>query len=160
MSMSVNTLDFLLAVINRFESARIHVWVFGGWAEELWQITPAREHKDIDLLYCGATFEQLDAFIAQNMGFQEIQEKRFSHKRATIFQQVMIEFLLVQQDKAIHFTDFFSGRFRLEWPNDVFCQRVIIPGYNIRIASKQTLIAYRQNHKQVQQACQDFLQLD
>ena len=49
--MSVNALDFVLAVINLFEAASVPVWVFGGWAEELWHLTPARMHNDIDFLY-------------------------------------------------------------------------------------------------------------
>lgn len=155
--MPVNTLTFLQAIVKRFDAATLPVRVFGGWAEELWQITPGRIHNDIDFLYSGATFEHLDHFLAQNMDIQEIQEKRFSHKRAISFQDVMIEFLLVQHDKQIYFTDFFSERYHFEWPADVFCHTVNISGYDIQIASKQALLLYRQCHKQVERAYREFL---
>jgi hypothetical protein len=31
--------------------------VFGGWAEELLELAPARPHGDIDLLYCVDAFD-------------------------------------------------------------------------------------------------------
>ena len=155
--MLVNTLDFLFTVVERFEAANLPTWVFGGWAEELWQIIPPRKHNDIDFLYLGQTFEHLDSFIARSRDIQEIQAKRFSHKRAIIFQDVMIEFLLVQQGPELYFTDFFSGRYRLEWPANVFGYTLKAGGYDIQIASKQALRNYRQQHKQVELAYQDFL---
>ena len=155
--MSANTLSFLLSVIKFFEEADLPVWVFGGWAEELWQITPKRTHNDIDFLYPAATFEDLDRFVAQTEDFQEIQAKRFSQKRAIVYQHVMIEFLLVQGGDGHYFTNFFSGRYRLAWPADVFCQHLSLSGYDFRVASTQALIDYRQHHEQVEQAYQGFL---
>jgi hypothetical protein len=155
--MSGNTLGFLLSVIKFFKEADFPVWVFGGWAEELWHIAPRRIHNDIDFLYPATTFEHLDLFIAQTEGFQEIQAKRFSQKRAVVYQHVMIEFLLVQGEGEHYFTNFFSGRYRLAWPADVFCHRVNLSGYNFRVASIQALTDYRQHHEQVKQSYQDFL---
>ena len=143
--MSGNTLGFLLSVIKLFEEANLPIWVFGGWAEELWQITPAR------------TFEHLDRFVAQTKDFQVIQAKQFSHKRALLYQDLMIEFLLVQGAAGNYFTDFFSGRYRLVWPADKFLHRANISDYNVPIASKQALMMYRQRHEQIILAYQDFL---
>jgi hypothetical protein len=155
--MSENTLAFLLTTVERFEANSLPVRVFGGWAEELWQIIQPRVHTDIDFLYPAATFEDLDRYIARTNEFQEIQSKRFSHKRAILYQQVMIEFLLVQRSNGIYFTDFFSGQFHLEWPADLFWHRINISGHDLQIASKQALILYRQHHKQVEQAYLEFL---
>src|SRR6188508_3443633 len=49
-TMPTNTLAFLMDTLRRFHHAGIHLWVSGGWAEELWQMTPPRPHRDIDLL--------------------------------------------------------------------------------------------------------------
>lgn len=155
-----NPRDFLLITIERFKAAGLSIWVFGGWAEELWQLTPARMHNDIDFLYPGANFEQLDRCIAQMNGVQEIPSKRFSHKRAILYEHVMIEFLLVQHAKKLYFTDFFSGRYHLEWPIDIFCSKVNVTGYEVQIASQQALNSYRQHHTQVRQAYHEFLQTD
>ena len=155
--MSENTLGFLLSMIKLFEEADLPVWVFGGWAEEVWQITPVRIHNDIDFLYRATMFERLDGFMAQTKDVQEIPAKRFSHKRAIIYQQVMIEFLLVQGANGNYFTDFFSGRHRLMWPADVFCCSADISDRNVQIASRQALGVYRQQHEQVELAYQNFL---
>jgi hypothetical protein len=155
--MSANTLGFLLSVIHLFEESDLSVWVFGGWAEEIWQIIPGRMHNDIDFLYPATTFEHLDRFMAQANDFQEITAKRFSHKRAMLYQDVMIEFVLVQGDDESYFTDFFSGRYRLVWPVDVFGHRASIPECNIPIASVQALTIYRQHHERIEEAYQDFL---
>jgi hypothetical protein len=154
--MSGNTLRFLLSAINLFEEADLSVWVFGGWAEDLWRITPGRIHNDIDFLYPATTFKHLDRFVAQTNDFQEIAAKRFSHKRAILYQDVMIEFILVQGNNEGYFTDFFSGRYHLAWPADVFCHRAGISEYNIPIASMQALSLYRQHHEPVEEAYRDF----
>ncbi len=155
--MSGNTLGFLLSVIHLFEESDLSVWVFGGWAEEIWQIIPGRMHNDIDFLYPATTFEQLDSFIAHTNVFQELPAKQFSHKRAILYQDVVIEFLLVQGVDGNYFTDFFSGRYHLVWPLDVFGHRASIPEHNIPIASLQALTIYRQQHERVEEAYRGFL---
>jgi len=155
--MPANSLSFLLSVIKLFEEADLPVWVFGGWAEELWQIAPGKLHNDIDFLHPATTFEHLDRFVAPTKDFQVIQAKRFSHKRAIIYQDIMIEFLLVQGDDGYYFTDFFSERYRFSWPADIFLHRANISDYNVPIASKQALMLYRQRHEQIALAYQDFL---
>jgi hypothetical protein len=155
--MSGNTLGFLLSVIHLFEESDLSVWVFGGWAEDLWRITPERIHNDIDFLYPATTFEYLDRFVAQTNDFQDIAAKRFSHKRAILYQDVMFEFILVQGNNEGYFTDFFSGRHRLAWPVDVFDHKANISDYDIQIASIQALNMYRLRHEEVDTAYQNFL---
>jgi len=96
--------------------------------------------------------------VARTNDFQEIAAKRFSHKRAILYEHVMIEFLLVQGTDGDFFTDFFSGRYRLAWPADVFCHGTYSAGDNVPIASKGALRTYRQHHKQIEKAYRTFLQ--
>ena len=152
-----NTFGFLRSVVDLLVEADLPVWVFGGWAEELWQIAPKRTHVDIDFLCSAVTFEQLDRFLAQTNDFREILAKRFSHKRAVLYQHVLIEFLLVQGSNGNYFTDFFSMRYHLEWPTDVFCQKLNFSGYDFQVASPQALSTYRQHHERVERAYRDFL---
>ena len=104
--MATTTRALLLECNKRFNTASLPLWVFGGWAEELRQIVPGRIHNDIDFLYPATTFEHLDRFMAQANDFQEITDKRFSHKRAMLYQDVMIEFVLVQGNDESYFTEF------------------------------------------------------
>jgi hypothetical protein len=156
--MSINTLPFVIEIVQRLEAANLPLWVFGGWAEELWQMAPPRAHKDIDFLHPADSFEQLNQFIAKASDLQEVQPKRFSHKHAILYQHIMIEFLLVQHDEKAYFTDFFSGQYRLTWPDDMLACKVTTHGYDMPVASKQAVIRYRQNHQDVEQAYQAFLQ--
>jgi len=152
--MAINTLAFVFDIIHFFEAAKISLWLFGGWAEELWQITPPRSHRDIDFLYPADSFQGLDQYIDKKKGVEEIQSKRFSHKRAIIYRDVMIEFLFVKQAEAACYTDFFSGQYRLEWPRDLLFHSRNVSGYNIPIASKPALLLYRQRHRYIEQAYQ------
>src|SRR5262245_6369627 len=106
--MSANTLPFLLSTIRELADAQLPVWVFGGWAEELWGISEPRKHNDVDLLYPANDFTSLDQWLAATEGVTEIVGKRFSHKRAVTYQWVMIEFLLLESDREGHRSNFFS----------------------------------------------------
>ncbi len=89
-------------------------------------------------------------------GLSEIHLKHFSHKRSVVYQQVRIEFLLVQNKGGIYFTDFFEGKYHLEWPTDLFWHRVKLARHQIHVASKLALNMYRQNHKHIEQSYKDF----
>ena len=104
--MSNNTLSLLLSIVKQFEQDALQLWMFGGWAEELWQMVPPRAHHDMDFLYPARTFEHFDRVTAQTDQLQEVKAKHFSHKRAFLHRDVLIEFFLVQQDDRIYFTNF------------------------------------------------------
>ena len=156
--MPIHTQAGVLEIIQFFEATKLSLWLFGGWAEELWAITPPRLHHDIDFLYPADSFQDLDQFIAKTNNLQEIQSKRFSHKRAIMYQDVMIEFLLVKQGDSTCFTDFFSGQYRFEWPHELLCHIRNVSGYDLPIASRQALLLYRQRHKYIEEAYQALLQ--
>ncbi|HET9222653.1 MAG TPA: hypothetical protein VFO07_09125 [Roseiflexaceae bacterium] len=148
----VNTLPFLLSTIRMLSDARLSVWVFGGWAEELWGISAPRHHRDIDLLYPAKDFTSLDDWLAKTDGIAEIVGKRFSHKRAIAYQQVMVEFLLLEREQEVHRSNFFSGLYTLDWPGDTLRYAITIEDRPLNVASVAALRHYRQHHLQVQQA--------
>jgi len=54
------SLDFVLAAMQQFAHAQMATWLCGGWAEELWGLSPSRPHHDVDLLYPAQNFDLLD----------------------------------------------------------------------------------------------------
>src|SRR5207248_834952 len=49
----MNDLSFVMHVVDLLEDARLRVWLFGGWAEELRGLRAPCEHVDVDFLYPG-----------------------------------------------------------------------------------------------------------
>jgi hypothetical protein len=66
--MNINTLDFVCSVMQKFAQAQIMTWLFGGWVEELWHMSPPQPHRDIDLLYTAKNFQQLDRWLFTTSG--------------------------------------------------------------------------------------------
>jgi hypothetical protein len=156
MRMSANTLPFVLATLERFHIARLPVWLFGGWAEEVWSMSAPRTHHDIDLLYVAHTFDRLDQFIDHTSAVTEICAKRFSHKRALLYQGVMIEFLLVEPQIEGYLSRFFTNLYELVWPRDVLSYQLPIQALEVPIASKAALETYRHNHTYIEAAYQAY----
>jgi hypothetical protein len=156
--MSANTLPFLLATVRMLADAQLSIWVFGGWAEELWGISAPRNHHDIDLLYPASDFTSLDHWLAGTEDITEIVGKRFSHKRAIIYRQVMTEFLLLEREHESHRSNFFSGLYTLDWPADTLRYTITVADRALNVASLAALQQYRQHHTEVQQAYQLYTQ--
>jgi aminoglycoside-2''-adenylyltransferase len=154
--MSANSLPFVLAVLERFNAARLPIWLFGGWAEELWSISAPRAHHDIDLLYIANTFDTLDQYIDQTSTLTEIRAKRFSHKRAVLHQGVMIEFMLVEPHIERYRTRFFTNLYELAWPRDLLDYQLAIHTRVVPVASKAALEVYRYNHSHIEAAYQTY----
>lgn len=150
--MSLNCFSFLCSTLEQFEQLGLKLWVFGGWAEELWQITPPRPHKDIDLLYPAASFATLDCLIGSEKQFSEIVLKRFSHKRALLYQGIMLEFLLVEGHGAKLTSSFFDRRYQFHWPADTFDYTLSAAGRTLAVASPRALRLYRHRHQAIEQA--------
>lgn len=144
--MSANTLPFVLTILKNFDIARLPVWLFGGWAEEVWGISAPRTHYDIDLLYVADTFDTLDQYIDHTSTMTEIRAKRFSHKRAVLYQGVMIEFILVEPQIEGYHSQFFTNLYELAWPRDTLDYQLPIQEKVVPIASKAALETYRRNH--------------
>lgn len=137
----MNTLNFLKEVYVMLKKAGIEVWVFGGWAEELQGIIAPRVHKDIDLLYVGDDFSKVNTFIREdNLNIV----KNFPHKRAFMYNEIMIEVFLVTNET----TNFFS-LYVHDWPSDTFKHEAI---EGMRVCSIDSLNDYRQKHSLVEEA--------
>ncbi len=152
--MSKNTPALVHSLLDLLTQAEISVCLFGGWAEECWGLIPPRDHHDIDLLYPGISFDAVDSFLRRTPQFSEFCAKRFSHKRAALYHNVMVEFLLVTASSTL----FFQDRFIFTWPPDTFTQRRDFAGRLIPIASLAALNSYRAQHARVQQAYMDSIQ--
>jgi hypothetical protein len=132
-----NDLDFVGDVATWLESADISTWLFGGWAEELLGLVLPRLHQDLDLLYPASNFGAVDAFLARD-GVDEIEAKRFPHKRAFETEGIMVELFLVEGPEVGPFTDFW-GVNRHNWPSNVFG----VQAGGFRVASAMSLLSYR-----------------
>lgn len=152
-----NTLDFVLTVMHRFAQAQMAMWLAGGWAEELQGLCPPRQHGDVDLLYPADDFHRLDGWLSYVQDMSPIEGKRFSHKRAVLYEQVMIEVVLLEPSSVGYITHYFDRRFTLIWPYDSL-NHLFVEGYLIPIASCQALQLHRQSYPQIAQAYQTYLQ--
>jgi hypothetical protein len=110
-----NTIKFVNSIIKQLESSGIRVIVFGGWAEELAGAIAPRLHKDLDLLYIGSNFSQVDKFMESQPDIVEIKPKCFPHKRAFLYNEIMVELLLLQPH-GNQFVTVFWNEFSLVWP--------------------------------------------
>jgi hypothetical protein len=141
-----NNLEFLKRVFRGLQHASFAPLVFGGWAEELLRLAPARPHRDIDLLLHAESFAALDHFLASNGGgyWREIAAKRFAHKRAALVEGVMVEFTLVEPDLITHFW----GDVAFQWLDPLAqAEPIESDGSDVLIVSAANLLRYRQLHR-------------
>ncbi len=143
---SANNLDFLNRVLARLQRAGFAPLVFGGWAEELLGLSPARAHRDIDLLLPATSFAALDRFLgsAAAEDWREIAAKRFAHKRALLAEGVMVEFTLVEPGPVTHFWGDVEFRWLLPLAHD---GTIAIDGVTLPTVSAANLLRYRELHR-------------
>ena len=134
-----NTIEVVRQVVHDLRSAGFRVAVFGGWAEELRNLVPPREHADIDLLVFDADQTELDVFVEAR---EEICGKRFSHKRAFVASDVMVELILVRGGTTV-----FWDTFEYVWPTG---EDVEIDG--LPVAPAEYLAAYRADYLAIRSA--------
>ncbi len=157
MSKSRPTFDFVLLIIQRLAQADIETWLSGGWAEELWKLTEPRPHQDVDLLYRGSNFAQLDQWLTQTTDLTAIPAKQFTHKRAFLCGDILIEVVLLEPDEeGGYLTNFFNRRYQLVWPPNPL-KVLRWDSHRVPIASKEALRLYRQQHHLVAEAYQAYL---
>lgn len=143
--MAENNYEFLLELVHKLTSLNLTVYIFGGWAEELWGLNPARTHRDIDLLYPAPDFTTLDHTLAFDPDFVEIEAKHFTHKRAYLYHNIMIEIILVQTKQQKLSTNFFAKK-KFYWPLSTFSY---LPKNDriLNIASIEALRLYRARYQ-------------
>lgn len=131
-----NTLGLVSQVVGELVAADFCIAVFGGWAEELLQLSPPRPHRDIDLLVFEPEMSQLDKFVAV---CDELIGKRFSHKRAFLVDGVMVELFLISEGVSI-----FWDTLTYHWPNE---DRITLEG--MPVAPATFLTAYRGDYAKI-----------
>jgi len=129
----MNDLTFVMRVVDLLEDARLRVWLFGGWAEELRGLRAPCEHTDVDFLYPGRDFARVDRFLGDT-------DDTRPHKRTFDVEGVQVELLLVQKDERGWFTPLPAGRHN--WPGDVFANAGRLP-----VASIAALESYRHSRR-------------
>ena len=105
---------FVESAVETLAKEGLRVWVFGGWAEEMLGIADSRPHGDIDLLYLGPNFDEVD-HVVRRKGWRSV--KHLSHKRAFELSGITIDVFLVQRDQRGYYSTFFGQRH--SWPDDV-----------------------------------------
>ncbi len=155
--MKINTFSFVNHLLHTLAAAHTRSWLFGGWAEEVWGVIAPRPHNDIDLLYPAADFGTLDQFIGTNPSMAEILAKRFSHKRAVMYHDVMVEWFLLESHGTGYATHFFDGKHSFYWPDGSLTQVRGLDGQHVDVASRDALTAYRQQVEARVQAYQAYL---
>ena len=135
----MNDIGVVLRVVDTLEAARLRVWLFGGWAEELRGLRVPCEHEEVTLLYPGRDFARVDRFIADDVADER------THKRSFELDGVPVELLLVQKDEEGWYTELPRRRHR--WPPDVFANAGRLP-----VASATALEGYRHSRRADSQA--------
>jgi hypothetical protein len=134
----VNDLRLVERAIVLLAGCGLRAWVFGGWAEELLGLAPARAHADVDLLVAADDWSDVDVLLAE---LDEIPAKRFAHKRAFVLDGVLVELFLVRRDGDSLFTTFWDER--RDWPGDTLADDGPLP-----VASAAAVAGYRAHHPQ------------
>ena len=145
------------SIINCFALAGFQMWLAGGWAEELQGLFSPRQHGDIDLLYPATDFSQLDTWLASIADLSPVYAKRFSHKRAIVYEQVLVEIVLLEPLSRSHITRFFDHRYEFTWPDDTLSY-ISWADEIVPVASSQTLYQYRQNNYQIEASYLAYLE--
>ena len=130
--------------MERLKENGIHVWLFGGWAEQLLGLSEPTVHKDLDFLYPAEDFALLDAFMSIE-GVEEIGVKRSGCSRGFVADRHFVEFYLVREDGQGWYTDFWGYVHR--WPTDTFSDESDFPK-----ASEASLVGLRSLFLNVERA--------
>lgn len=133
-----NDRQFVRAVVDDLAQRGFRPVVFGGWAEELLGLSPARPHRDLDLLLVDADRAALDRELRDR---HEVPVKRFPHQRAFVDRSVLVELVLVDLTGGVPITEFW-GAARFVWPADV--EGTVIDG--VPVASPAAIAAYRRGY--------------
>ncbi|MFO0994635.1 MAG: hypothetical protein U1E67_22185 [Hyphomicrobiales bacterium] len=143
------TPDMVISVLARLEQNGMSCLLFGGWAEEAFGLAIARPHRDIDLLLPARSFSTCDKFLrAGSPEFTEIPLKRFAHKRAFLFDGVMVEIILVQETGQGAVTNFW-GDVSFAWKLPL-AEQCHLSGHEVRAASRDNLQHFRKHHARTQ----------
>lgn len=144
---SGNTLETLAAALREFRTRGLRCDIFGGWSEELLAVREPWEHCDIDLIYRGENLLAFDAIVS---GFTPVRPKRFHHKRAFLFRDILCEVILVQ-DAAIRPVTHYWGDVPFYWDQPLLHPQAIdLCGETVTLVSVENLQKHRRMHRETQ----------
>lgn len=125
--------------------------LFGGWAKELLGLRAPGPHRDIDLVHEGNDFSAVDRLLdASPDDLRQVREKRFHHKRAFLYRDVLCEILLVQSSGGVPFT-WFWGDTRFVWHAPLLADApVLIVGRAVDVVSPHNLLKYQHERPSIQ----------
>jgi transposase len=131
----MNDLAFVERAQSLLRSKGVETWVFGGWGEELRGLIRPRPHVDLDVLYAGESWDEVDAlYLDWNPA------KRYEWKRAFILEGIQVELFLVQRDEHGWYTKLARRTHR--WPDNVLASNG-----HLRVASTAALASYRYSYR-------------
>jgi len=90
-------------------------------------------------LHQAQDFSVVDGLL-RHRTLEEIEGKRFAHKRAFLLDGVLVELFLIERDDRSLFTSFWA-KSRHDWPADVLSSTSELP-----VASAAALTGYRARH--------------
>jgi hypothetical protein len=131
----VNDLAFVERVQALLLARGVETWVFGGWGEELRGLISPRPHADVDLLYPGEAWDEVDS-----LPLDWITAKDRPWKRAFVLDGVVVELFLVRRDAAGWYTTLARRVHR--WPDNL-----LSTNGKLRVASTAALASYRHSYR-------------
>ena len=140
-----NNQSFVVEVISIFLKHQVLLHVFGGWAEELTGIRPCSAHKDVDFICVDEGTRKIDSILSEISVFAEIEQKRFSHKRAFMYKGIMIEIFLARRYVSHCYIDLW-GRYKICWLESRMSQLIPDAYSTISVVSPDVLQLYRQHY--------------
>ena len=141
-----NDPDTVADIMGRLGDGGAVCLLFGGWAEEALGLCEPRPHADIDLLLPARSFCGLDDLLrAGRDRLEEIPLKRFAHKRAFLFDGLLVEVLLVRQGPGTPYS-LFWGDLRFEWSLPL-SEAGLLGAHRMPCASRRNLRRYRAEYR-------------
>ena len=131
----MNDLAFVERTQVMLRAKGVETWIFGGWGEELRGLIKPRTHVDLDLLYCGESWDGVDALV-----LDWVEGKRFTWKRGFMLEGTMVELFLVRRDERGWYTELKRRVHR--WPENVVAARG-----RMQVASTAALASYRHSYR-------------
>ena len=131
----MNDLQFVERAQTMLRARGIETWVFGGWGDELRGLIRPRDHVDLDLLYPGESWQDVDG-----LDLDWIEGKRLPWKRAFAHEAVAVELFLVQRDEEGWYTALKRRVHR--WP-----ENLLASNGHLRVASTAALASYRHSYR-------------
>lgn len=122
--------------------------LFGGWAEVLLGVREPGLHSDIDLVYRASDFHAADiAMDNLDAQVEEVNAKRFAHKRAFKFEGILCEILLVQSWDTRPFT-LFWGEVEFLWDVPLLHHLpCLLGGSRVSVVAAHNLAKYREQRR-------------